>query len=262
MFNSNILLPLLVAWLVIGLCQALHFHYYFDQSWLRSFVWSYRDWLLWVLIAYAFYLSITKLLLTIKNKSMAFFLLTVSAFFAGLIQVFLIILTGYIFTELSRPFWEDFLHLYQKRWFQNLFIFAVLWVFMHLLFTRAEKRPTTPVESESSNTKSRIKVIDGTQYFWLDPKNIYRIEVTGNYICFFTNEGQKIARKTMKSMEQQLDNHGFLKISRSNLINTRYIKGITKSGTNTHVELSNGDTCKISRRYWNKIKNNLNTLLT
>lgn len=258
-FKQLLLTPItlcsfLIAWLIIGFIQTIHFHFYFDQPWLRSFFWAYRDWFFWIVTAMVFFVVSSQTLYKYTNKFKASILLSIAAVIAGLIQIFMIILTDFIFTEISRPFWEDFLHLYQKRWFQNLLIYLAFMVFFHHLFGKYLSQHNIPEKPDISKVNNKIKVSDGKKVHWLSIDEIFRLEVTGNYVCYITSEGQIITRNTMKAVSNELDGCGFIKVNRSNLVNSSHIKSVDKNEVGFSVKLANGDSCQISRRMWKQFK--------
>lgn len=89
----------------------------------------------------------------------------------------------------------------------------------------------------------------------LDPDNIYRIFSSNGKVLVETNSGEYSLRLRLYETEQRLDSHIFVRISNSEIINLKKVKGFDLSFTGTIcVTLSNGTVTYVSRRYVAKMK--------
>ncbi len=257
---TGLWLHLLVVWLFFGLIQAAHFHWYYEQGIGLSLKWGLRDWLLWMLVVVVCYRWLASRFSTaaLNPASVTYFVLMV--LLAGALQILMVVVVDWLTDGISRPFWADFWHLYSKRWFQNMLIFLILWFALHTVVnSQRSKSNTGSVDANKQATPRRddgkIKVTDGKQHLWLHPKDISKVEVSGNYLCFFTTSGQHVVRGTMKEMAAALSAQGFVRISRSCLLNQSLVESCQRiSPSQVQIKLAGGDVCLASRRYWKEAK--------
>ena len=93
------------------------------------------------------------------------------------------------------------------------------------------------------------------QVIVLEPDQIYHIYASGGKVYAETKGGTYLLRLRLYEMEQRLANQHFVRISNSEIINLKMVKGFDLSFTGTIcVSLSNGTVTYVSRRYVNKIK--------
>ena len=89
----------------------------------------------------------------------------------------------------------------------------------------------------------------------MEPFDIYRIFATSGKVFAETNHGEYTLRLRLYEMEQRLDSNFFVRISNSDIINLRKVKGFDLSFAGTIcVTLSNGTVTYVSRRFVAKIK--------
>lgn len=89
----------------------------------------------------------------------------------------------------------------------------------------------------------------------LEPSDIYRIFAVSGKVFAETNHGEYTLRLRLYEVEQRLDNHFFVRISNSDIINLKKVKGFDLSFAGTIcVTLSNGTVTYVSRRFISKIK--------
>ncbi len=89
--------------------------------------------------------------------------------------------------------------------------------------------------------------------------NIYKISIKEGFSFIFTEKSEYFSDKSLNYYENYLNNMGFYRISRNDLINIKYI---TKLHTSTNgiytVELFNGEKLNVSRRRIQQLKNYIN----
>lgn len=89
----------------------------------------------------------------------------------------------------------------------------------------------------------------------LDPGDIYRVYASNGKVFAETSHGEYSLRLRLYETEQRLDSHVFVRISNSEIINLKKVRGFDLSFTGTIcVMLSNGTPTYVSRRYVAKIK--------
>lgn len=89
----------------------------------------------------------------------------------------------------------------------------------------------------------------------LEQAEIIRIYAADGKVYATTREGDYPLRLRLYEVEARLDTRRFVRISNSEIINLKHVKGFDLSLTGTIcVSLSNGTTTYVSRRYVSKIK--------
>lgn len=89
----------------------------------------------------------------------------------------------------------------------------------------------------------------------LEPDNLFRIYASNSKVFAQTDHGEYQLRLRLYELEQRLDRHSFVRISNSEIINLKKVKGFDLSFSGTIcVMLSNGAVTYVSRRYVAKIK--------
>lgn len=89
----------------------------------------------------------------------------------------------------------------------------------------------------------------------LEQNELIRIYAANSRVFAVTNSGEYLLRLRLYEAEEQLDPNQFVRISNSEIINLKKVKSFDLSFAGTIcVELSNGTTTFVSRRYVSKIK--------
>lgn len=248
----------MTSWLILSLSQTLHFYLYFEQTLWNSIRWSFRDWSVWFLIfALIYYWCKGRALITqFSAKNVA--LVAAIALCSGVVQTTIITSLDFIADTATRPFWQDFAHFYSKRWLQYLFIFVIFWLWMLHDTASRKSHENRLIQDSNLATSTKIKIADGKSIQWLDGSEIYSIESAGNYLCYHTKQGQLIARGSLKAILNELEKQGFLRVSRSYIVNLNAIKGSQRLTRNkVELLLVDGNTVSIGTTYWQEIKRQL-----
>lgn len=96
---------------------------------------------------------------------------------------------------------------------------------------------------------------DGDAVRLLPQEAIFRIYASGGKVFAVTETGEYALRLRLYELENRLDAGSFVRISNSEIVNLRRVKGFDLSYTGTiRVNLTNGDAAFVSRRYMSKIK--------
>ena len=89
----------------------------------------------------------------------------------------------------------------------------------------------------------------------LEPLDIYRVFSESGKVIAETNHGEYTLRLRLYEVEARLDSHSFVRISNSDIINFKKVKGFDLSFAGTIcVTLSNGTVTYVSRRFVARIK--------
>ena len=107
-------------------------------------------------------------------------------------------------------------------------------------------------------SEEQTQVIAGfreDQVLPLDQEEIIRIYASGGKVYAVTGEGTFLLRLRLYELEERLDRERYVRISNSEIVNMQRVKGFDLSYTGTiRVQLSNGESTFVSRRYVSKIK--------
>ena len=89
----------------------------------------------------------------------------------------------------------------------------------------------------------------------LEQNELIRIYAANSRVFAVTNSGEYLLRLRLYEAEERLNPNQFVRISNSEIINLKKVKSFDLSFAGTIcVELSNGTTTFVSRRYVSKIK--------
>ena len=89
----------------------------------------------------------------------------------------------------------------------------------------------------------------------LESDSLFRLYASNGKVFAQTNRGDYQLRLRLYELEQRLDRHSFVRISNSEIINLKKVKGFDLSFSGTIcVTLSNGTVTYVSRRFVAKIK--------
>ena len=111
------------------------------------------------------------------------------------------------------------------------------------------------VRQLSSPEPDVIPAQSGNGVALLDPEKIIRVYTERQKVCAQTAEGVYPLKFRLYEMEEKLRGHSFVRISSSELVNTKMITGMDFSLTGTiRVTLRGGITTYVSRRHVAGIK--------
>lgn len=89
----------------------------------------------------------------------------------------------------------------------------------------------------------------------LEPESVIRVYSAAGKVYAVTDEGEYTLRLRLYELEERLDKKSFVRISNSEIINLKKVKGFDLSFTGTIcVAFSNGTVTYVSRRYVARIK--------
>ena len=88
----------------------------------------------------------------------------------------------------------------------------------------------------------RIFVRSAERILFLKPEEITRVEAAGNYVVLHSGKEQHIIRETISAMEARLAPGGFMRISRSVIVNLACIREIQPAGSGRYLLLLKNGT--------------------
>lgn len=98
-------------------------------------------------------------------------------------------------------------------------------------------------------TTDRLVIREGGTVVFLRPNEVDWIEAAGNYVRVRADGEEHLVRDTLTAMEERLEGHGFLRASRSVLVNLSRIREIRRGSSGTYVALlEDGRRFSVSRR--------------
>lgn len=102
---------------------------------------------------------------------------------------------------------------------------------------------------------TKIKVHKNQEYRTLTPAEVVRIFSQNKRVYVRTKDECYEVNDRIYTLEEQLQDRGFVRISNSELVNIRQIEKLDMSYAGTiRMYLKNGDETYVSRRYMKKIK--------
>ena len=103
-------------------------------------------------------------------------------------------------------------------------------------------------ESEDASEK-KVFIKDGNKYFFVQLKDVYLIESADNYARLYFNDRKALIKRSLNQLEETLDSNIFFRISRNQVINTRYITQINSlEKGRLQVRLHKGEPLEVSLR--------------
>ena len=97
--------------------------------------------------------------------------------------------------------------------------------------TRTDPQITQLLSSlKLSGNTARILVRSPDRILFLRPDEIDHIEAAGNYLVLHAGKERHITRETMTAMERRLANSGFMRVSRSAIVNLSRIRELAPLG--------------------------------
>lgn len=113
----------------------------------------------------------------------------------------------------------------------------------------------------SNKNCSQIALPTGVGYQIADIKNIVRCQSDSNYTYIFCKDENKLLiSRTLKEIEELLQDHGFVRVHQSHLINPHFVKGILKQDGGSLI-MHDDEEIPVSRQKGKQINEILETML-
>ena len=135
--------------------------------------------------------------------------------------------------------------------FSNQFFIALLWyaIFPAIYFA---KRKTTDLANSYSDI---IKLKVGSNIITVPTSTIQLISTDKPYSVVYSDDRRILDNKSLKEFETELDPAIFLRVHRSTIINTTYLKELkSRSNGDYDATLKNGQVIRLSRHFRNNWK--------
>lgn len=90
------------------------------------------------------------------------------------------------------------------------------------------------IETKSKKTISSVTVKKENKILFVKPEDISHFEATEKYVTLYTNKGNELIEQSLTQLEEKLPDY-FLRVHRSFLINTNYVKDFQKYFNNRYI---------------------------
>jgi two-component system LytT family response regulator len=118
-----------------------------------------------------------------------------------------------------------------------------------VVYQQAISNALEDIKEKKEVTRLTLPQQSGLQI--VDVQKIVFLEADSNYTIFYLKDGKRlVVAKTLKEFEEVLDEHTFVRIHKSHIINLAFLK--TFSATNSNVTTATGDVLAVSRRRWSE----------
>ena len=107
------------------------------------------------------------------------------------------------------------------------------------------------IQNTNQDNSYRLMVGTSEGTFFFCPEEIVRLEASSNYtLIYFTNRAKIMTAKVLKSFEPKLEPMGFVRTSRTHLVNRNYISSVSPEGK---VRMIDDSMAEISRRMRSRV---------
>ncbi len=147
------------------------------------------------------------------------------------------------------------------------FIFGLLcWIILiqwYRQLTETDDMEHEPVESLpqpiQDETIDRVSVKDGARIHIVHIHELLYLQACGDYVTLITADGQYVKEQTMKYFESHLPSTVFVRIHRSFIVNTNFIRRVELFGKESYqIKLTNGVSLRASNTGYKLLKDRLN----
>lgn len=145
---------------------------------------------------------------------------------------------------------SELLYEYRKDILTYFFILSAIYVY-HMVIRQLQGDASLVEERTQSSDKSPNKLLvkKKGKEFIIDLSQISRIESGGNYVYIHSNKQVYPMRSTMNKMIEHLNNELFVRVHRSYIINTDYIKEIISTTPQEYqIMMTDGVMVPLSRK--------------
>ena len=102
---------------------------------------------------------------------------------------------------------------------------------------------------------SRIAIKDKGRVVFVDVAEITSVEANGNYVLLQQKAGSYLLRETIGEIAEKLKSHGFIRIHRSVLVNSRFVESIEPGvGSEYVLRIKTGKTFHVTRTYRDNLR--------
>ena len=106
------------------------------------------------------------------------------------------------------------------------------------------------VELRERRAIERIFIRETGHIHFVNVRDIVRLEAAGNYVLVHSTSARHLHRQTLSSLERALDKGGFIRISRSMIVNVNFLKALKPFPRGAYeIVMVDGSVHKSSRHY-------------
>lgn len=139
-----------------------------------------------------------------------------------------------------------FLNIFNAA-FSNQFYITLFWYLIFPAIYVSKRKPHL-----SRNYSDKIKLKIGSKIITVPTSSIRFISTDKPYSIVYTNNQNFLDNKSLKEFETELDPTIFLRVHRSTIINSRYLKELkSRSNGDYDARLEDGQMVRLSRHYRN-----------
>lgn len=262
-------LALLAVWTALGLLFALHFRAYYRIEWPLALWWGLKDWYLWGALAPAVVWLTRRLPPSGERRLPALGAHLLAAFVLAPVHSTLAVLLSVPVEGLNGlPLAEAVGGHALKRYTLNLLTYGAV----AGIALAADAYRRTPdagararrlagglerrrAEAAAPAPAERLLVRSGDRERFVGVDRIDRIEAEGNYVRIHVGGERYLERRTLRSLEAQLDPGRFLRVHRSHLVSVNRIDRIEPRFKGAfEVVLRDGTALPLSRTYRKRLE--------
>jgi two-component system, LytTR family, response regulator len=120
------------------------------------------------------------------------------------------------------------------------------------------QRPVFP--SQSANGLQRFMVRSGGRTSFIEPEAVEWVEAAGNYAILHVGIANHMVREKMSVLEEQLAPKGFMRVSRSAIVNLRKVTELRTSPDGEHAVILGNEVRVPVTRAWREVAERLRTI--
>ncbi len=237
-----------LGFLFIVCLQTTHFFFYMKFSIEYALLWALLDWSIWFLLFLTVFYN-KKIGNTFKKLAIRRIHLVIGiTILFPFLHTFIAFLIYSTFSEIEGGYFENLIGFIAKRWFQNIFISAVLTIVFD--FVKRTLQSKSEKKAGPLHDSAQIIFKDGSDVYQLSPEEIKWISSAKNYVVIETTEKQLLIRMTLNAIFEKIKIYGFIKISRSMIVNKNLIQMIKKKSQYSQLLVTKtGHNFPIGRTY-------------
>lgn len=217
------------------------------SSFMNSFVWSLREYAVWLVITPALYSGLRQIHTQTTPHIVQRYSLLMGA-------ALLLVLTLHVAMDTHTQYPSTFANVVDIFPTQ-LSVLCFLVAVWHLFFRRLDRQAISHnITNSDSNDHGEsvydnVKVMKGNGEAWVSWASVDFISAAGNYMELSCGAEKYLLRITLKELEQQLPSQQFIRVHRSHIVNIAAIRRIGSHNGNGFVELRNQHIVPLSKGY-------------
>lgn len=247
-----------------GLLFAGHLRFYHRVEWTLALWWGLKDAFLWGALAPVI-VRLTRRVPVAQERWLAAVALHLGAAVSLTLVHSTLAILGSALTEGLRgePFWGAVQGLALKKVTLSLLVYAAVAGATHAVALHRSRTPEgeeaaryrRPWQPEPPRVAERLLLRSRDRERFVEVARIDRIQAEGNYVRIYANGESFLERRTLSSLEAQLDPSRFLRVHRSHLVNLDRVDRIEPRFQGGYaVVLRDGTRLRLSRTYRKRLE--------